>query len=219
MIEIPKYVPDQLLIKKEHYAIGLLWLFQISAILGIALGYQEWFIEKTPFNLILQVVLLIWVFPIKSKTYIFPFLLLFSMGMVAEIIGVATGLPFGEYSYGNNLGPKLMNVPLLIGCNWAVLVFCGAAIANRLFSNLWIKSIFGGTLMVLLDIPIEILAPSFDFWTFIGHPPVENYWSWLVIGAAMHFVFHSLKLKGNFSFSLQLYLAQFLFFAVLAFLL
>ena len=160
-----------------------------------------------------------WVFPIKNQKQILVFLLLFVIGMTAEIIGVATGFPFGEYLYGNNLGPKLMEVPLLIGCNWAVLVFCGAAIANRLFSNIWMKSFFGGALMVLLDVPMEILASFFDFWAFTGPPPIQNYLSWFTIGAGMHFVFHSLKLKGTFSFSFNLYLAQFLFFAVLAFLL
>ena len=54
MIEKPSYLPDQIVIQKEHYAIGILWLFQFSAIVGIVLGFQDWFIEKTPLNLILD---------------------------------------------------------------------------------------------------------------------------------------------------------------------
>tara|TARA_B110000046_G_scaffold31498_1_gene33495 strand:+ start:39219 stop:39878 length:660 start_codon:yes stop_codon:yes gene_type:complete len=216
MIEQPGYLPEQVLIKKEHYAIGVLWLFQVSAVVGVMLGFQDWFIEKTPYNLILQVLLLVWVFPIKTAKNILVLFLLFSIGMAAEIVGVATGFPFGEYAYGSNLGVKFIGVPLLIGCNWALLVFCGASIANRLFSSIWIKSFFGGALMVLLDIPMEVLAPAFDFWEFKRSAPVENYLSWFVIGAILHFIFHSLRLKGNFLFSLHLYLAQFVFFAVLA---
>ena len=219
MIEQPSYLPEQISIKKEHYAITVLWLFQISGVIGIMFGFQGWFIEKTPLNLMIQVALLVLVFPIKNAKQTFLLVLLFALGMTAEIVGVATGFPFGKYTYGNNLGFKFMEVPLLIGCNWAVLVFCGAAIANRLFSNIWIKSLFGGVLMVLLDIPMEILAPTFDFWEFASHAPIENYFSWFFIGAFMHFLFHSLHLKGNFSFSLNLYLAQFVFFTVLAFLL
>tara|TARA_B110000503_G_scaffold143727_1_gene247688 strand:+ start:4267 stop:4926 length:660 start_codon:yes stop_codon:yes gene_type:complete len=219
MIEQPNYLPEQILIKKEHYAIGILWLFQISAIVGIILGFQDWFIAKTPLNLIIQLTLLVWVFPIKNAKQTFLLLLFFTLGMTAEIVGVATGFPFGKYAYGTNLGFKFMEVPLLIGCNWAVLVFCGAAIANRLFSNIWIKSFFGGALMVLLDIPMEIVAPAFDFWEFVSHAPIENYFSWFFIGAVMHFLFHTLHLKGNFSFSIHLYLAQFVFFAALVFLL
>ena len=219
MIEKPRYLPEHILIQKEHYAIGILWLFQISAIVGVLLGFTDWFIGKTPLNLVIQVLLLVWVFPIKNAKNVFVLFLLFSMGMLAEIVGVATGFPFGEYAYGSNLGFKFMGVPLLIGCNWAVLVFCGAAVANRFFSSIWLKSIFGGALMVLLDLPMEVLAPAFDFWEFTGAAPFENYFSWFIIGALMHFIFHSLKLKGNFVFSLHLYLAQFVFFTVLAFLL
>lgn len=217
MIEQPSYLPDQILIKKEHYAIGILWLFQISAIIGILLGFQDWFIEKTPLNLIIQVGLLVWVFTVKELKKISVFILFFSLGMTAEIIGVATGFPFGEYSYGENMGIKLMGVPLLIGCNWAVLVFCGAAIANRFFTSIWVKSVFGGLLMVLLDLPMEVVAPIFDFWEFVGQPPLENYFSWFLIGAILHLFFHLFKLKGNFAFSLHLYLAQFVFFATLAY--
>ncbi|MDA9312202.1 carotenoid biosynthesis protein [Vicingaceae bacterium] len=219
MIEKPSYLPDQIVIQKEHYAIGILWLFQFSAIVGIVLGFQDWFIEKTPLNLIIQIVLLLWIFPVKQMKQLLELSLLFALGMIAEIVGVATGFPFGEYTYGSNLGFKLMEVPVLIGCNWAVLVFCGAAIANRFFSSIWIKSFFGGALMVLLDLPMEVLAPTFDFWEFSGPVPFENYFSWFIIGALMHFVFHSLKLKGNFAFSLNLFLAQFVFFTVLAILL
>jgi len=219
MIEKPSYLPEQILILKEHYAIGILWLFQVSAVVGILFGFNDWFIEKTPLNLIVQVLLLVWVFPIKTAKSILALFVLFALGMAAEIVGVATGFPFGEYAYGSNLGIKFMEVPLLIGCNWAVLVFCGAAIANRFFTSIWIKSLFGGALMVLLDLPMEILAPAFDFWEFTGPAPFENYFSWFILGALMHFLFHSLKLKGNFAFSSNLYLAQFVFFTILALLL
>ena len=216
MIEKPSYLTEQIIITKEHYAIGILWLFQLSAIIGISIGFQDWFIEKTPINLGIQVVLLFWVFQLSKLKEIVLFVLLFGLGMTAEIIGVATGFPFGTYSYGSNLGVKVSGVPFLIGCNWAVLVFCGAAIANKLFSNLWVKASFGGMLMVVLDLPMEILAPTFDFWEFAGEPPIENYLSWFLIGALMHLLFHLLKLKGSFNYSLHLYLAQFLFFSILA---
>lgn len=216
MIEKPSYLPEQIIIKKEHYAIGVLWLFQLSAVIGISLGFQDWFIKKTPLNLCIQVFLLVWIFPIRKFKTVLLFLFLFALGMLAEIIGVATGFPFGTYSYGANLGIKFMNVPLLIGFNWAVLVFVGGAIANQISGSIWIKSLLGGLFMILLDIPMEVLAPRFDYWTFTPSPPLENYTSWFIIGAFMHLVFHALKTKGNFSFSINLLLAQFVFFTLLA---
>ena len=32
---------------KTSFAIGLIWLFNMTAIIGIGMGFQEWFIEKT----------------------------------------------------------------------------------------------------------------------------------------------------------------------------
>ena len=32
-------------------------------------------------------------------------------GLVAESVGTATGLPFGDYRYADSLGPKLLGVP------------------------------------------------------------------------------------------------------------
>lgn len=216
MIEKPRWLPEQIKINNEHYAIFIVWLFQISAIVGVYFGFLNWFISKTPLNLIIQVLLLFWVFPVRKNKQTLLFILLFCLGMIAEIVGVATGFPFGTYRYGANLGPKLLGVPLLIGCNWAVLVFIGGAIANRISSNLWIKAIIGGVFMIALDIPMEILAPTFDFWEFTPAPPIENYISWFVIGALMHIIFHVFKTKGSFAFSLNLLLAQFFFFTVLA---
>jgi putative membrane protein len=123
------------------------------------------------------------------------------------------------YSYGTNLGPKVLDVPLLIGFNWAVLVFISGAITNRISTSIWIKSILGGGFMILLDLPMEVLAPTFDFWTFQAEAPLENYVSWFLIGTVMQFTFQSFKIKGNFTFSINLLLAQFVFFGVLAWLL
>ena len=42
--------------------------------------------------------------------------------MLTEAIGVNTGLLFGTYEYGANLGFKIFGVPLIIGVNWTVLI-------------------------------------------------------------------------------------------------
>ena len=219
MIEQPKYLPDQIVITKTFWASFIVWLFQVSAIVGVYLGHQDWFIEKTPLNLAIQVVLLFWVFPIKGSKNTGLFLLLIFIGMLAECVGVATGFPFGIYSYGDNLGPKVLGVPILIGFNWAVLAFISGAVVNRVSDSIWIKSILAGLFLILLDIPMELLAPSFDFWAFQNEAPLENYVSWFLIGVTMQIIFQTFKVKGNFTFSINLLLAQLVFFVVLAFLL
>ena len=39
-------------------------------------------------------------------------------GLAIEALGVATGVPFGEYDYSGDLGPKLAGVPLVIPLAW-----------------------------------------------------------------------------------------------------
>src|SRR5210317_2015499 len=49
-------------------------------------------------------------------------------GFAVELIGVQTGLLFGEYAYGSALGPKLMGVPLIIGVNWLAIVLASIGV-------------------------------------------------------------------------------------------
>ncbi|MBK6998097.1 MAG: carotenoid biosynthesis protein [Lewinellaceae bacterium] len=71
--------------------------------------------------------------------------------MGVEIVGVKTGLLFGAYQYGENLGPKFFGVPPLIGINWVVLTFLIATICKRFIRHQWLAPICGAVLMVALD--------------------------------------------------------------------
>ena len=195
-------------------AIGLVWLFHISGMIGISLGFEAFFLPKTPLNLLLGFLLLIAFFPIKERTPIILTGIFFTSGMLVEWIGVQYGFLFGEYYYGENLGPKFQGVPWMIGINWAVLVVITGALASQWFNNLWLKIAVGAGLMVGLDFFMEVSAPVFDFWDFGPQgAPLRNYIAWYVIAAFLHFIFQKFKMKGNYLFALNLYLAQVIFFA------
>ncbi|MDX1315029.1 MAG: carotenoid biosynthesis protein, partial [Eudoraea sp.] len=49
-----------------YFSIFLLWLFNLSAIAGIYVGRQDWFMSKTPMNMMLILGLTILIFPINS---------------------------------------------------------------------------------------------------------------------------------------------------------
>lgn len=78
-------------------------------------------------------------------------LIVYLIGMIVELIGVNTGLLFGTYQYGENLGIKVFGVPFLIGINWGVITFLTANIANRFIKNKWLVILCGSILMVALD--------------------------------------------------------------------
>ena len=153
---------------KTSFAIGLIWLFNITAIIGIGLGFQEWFIEKTYVNMLLYTVFLIALFPVNTSRNIFLFTIACLIGMSSEWIGVHTSWLFGSYYYGENLGIKLGGVPLLIGVNWAVLSLISADLVKKLNTSKYYKALLAASLMVGLDLLMEYAAPSLDFWYFDG---------------------------------------------------
>ncbi len=204
-----------------YYYIGafLIWLFSVSAIIGISIGYKEWFLQKTPLNLlILFAVLILNVYAYAKHTNqvektIYVLLFVYIGSLFIEWHGIHFGLLFGPYHYLNNLGYKLDGVPLLIGANWVLLVFSSAGVASRITNNFMVRIILGALLMVFLDFVIEPLAPVFDFWVFdSGLPDSINYISWFVFSLLFHSVYHSQKIVVPFGISLHILLNQFIFF-------
>ena len=199
---------------KTSLAIGLVWLFNITAIIGIGLGHQEWFIEKTYVNMLLYTVFLIALFPINGSRNIFLFTLAFLIGMSSEWIGVNTSWLFGSYFYGENLGVKLGGVPLLIGVNWAVLSLISADLVHRLNTSKYIKALLAASLMVGLDLFMEYSAASLDFWYFEGGlAPLKNYLSWFAVAFVIQLLINDNYSHGNRKYSLHLILSQYAFFA------
>ena len=198
---------------KITLAIGVIWLFQVSAIIGMTLGFNDWFLSKTPLNLIIISGALFLFFPVSnSKTTLLAFLF-FLIGMTVEALGVRFDWIFGPYFYGENLGPKVLGVPLLIGVNWMMLTFITAGIASQVSSSTIAKILIGSALMVFLDLFIEQSAYGFDFWYFEGdHVPIRNYVAWFMIGSLLHWLFHKLSVKGNAVLSSHIYLSQLTFF-------
>lgn len=197
----------------KSWAIIVIWLFQVSAIIGISLGYQNWFITKTPINLLLTGSLLLQYYPIKNFQKAVPVIIIYAISILVEWIGVHFGILFGTYSYGNNLGLKIDGVPLLIGVTWATLILCTAAIADHIVKPVYSKVIVGALLMILIDFFIETSAPPFDFWVWAdGIAPLRNYFAWFTLSLLLHAYYHQQKMKGDFTFSYHIYGAQLLFF-------
>jgi putative membrane protein len=204
------------LLKQEKIAlitVGVLYLFHLTAIIGSVLGFQDWFISKTPLNLALIGLLLVLSFPIKTKKGFLLFFIYATFGILVEFLGVNYGLLFGEYSYGENLGLKIGGVPWSIGLNWALLVMITGELSNRFKLHKILKAISAAVLMVFLDLFMEHSAPLFDFWEFNGGiAPFSNYIAWFFVALALQLVHQYSKLKGNYFFSLHCYLAQLIFF-------
>ena len=202
-------------VDKEKISIFIIWLFHLSGILGIIYGNSDWFVSATPINLLISFILLLLNTELRFNI-ILLILFCFSFGMLAEILGVSYGLIFGNYNYGEVLGYKVFNVPIIIGVNWCVLVFITGTMSNLFFKNYWKKVLCGIILMIFMDILIEPIAPILDFWKFEGGiAKLQNYLGWFFVSFPMLILFHKLKPNVNNSFSFNLYFLQVLFFVIL----
>lgn len=205
------------IIKPNRNALLLfpVYLTHLSAVIGISIGHKEFFLPKSALNLALCFALLLVALPKQPPgKYLIPLVISFLVGMVVEVVGVHTGMVFGVYEYGSGLGPKAAGVPWIIGINWALLVFITFDITRDWSSSIYIRSVCGATLMVLLDLLIEQVAPWFGFWEFQGGlaGPV-NYVAWWVVAFVLQLVIQKFNPSGNKVFSLHLFAVQLLFFA------
>ncbi|MAU63760.1 MAG: carotene biosynthesis protein [Flavobacteriaceae bacterium] len=201
----------------ERISVFIIWLFHLCGLIGISFGNKEWFISFTPINLFISFVLLF----INQKELeiknIFTILFIFLIGMIAETLGVNYGIIFGEYNYLDNLGYKVLGVPIMIGVQWIILTFITGSFSSYIFGHSKFKSIlFGAVLMVLLDVLIEPVAPQMGFWVFENlTAPIKNYVGWLIISIPAQLVFHYGIDKKEITFSFHLLIVQFLFFGLL----
>ncbi|MHA7055691.1 carotenoid biosynthesis protein [Aquimarina sp. M1] len=203
--------------RKLLISIILIWLFNVSGIIGILSGYENWFLPLTPLNLLLYLGLILWNSNLNKKL-ILALSIPFFIGMITEYLGVNYGLIFGNYKYGNNLGSKVLGVPWIIGVNWTLLVYGTAAISKKIHHNVIVSSCIGGVLMVALDVIIEVSAPRFDFWEFKDEVvPLQNYIGWFITASLAHLLFQKVYKTLQYALSIHIFIAIFIFFTTFLF--
>ena len=199
-------------------SIGIIWLFHICGMIGISYGNKEFFLAFTPINLFISFVLLFINQLQLEKSELNAALIIFFIGMVSEILGVNYGLIFGDYVYLDNLGFKVLGVPVLIGVNWIILTFITGSMSSYIIKNKYIAALTGAILMILLDLIIEPVAPLLGFWIFdLPTVPLQNYIGWFVIGLTTQYIYHFNIERKEHSFSINLLLVNSIFFTFLNF--
>lgn len=221
-------------ISKYQIATAIALCFHLIGLTGILFFNQAFFIQSTPFNLLLSFALLVWTQQTKNTAFLLFVAAVFLIGYFSEVAGVNTGLLFGDYSYGKVLGFQLLQVPLLIAFNWFIIIYCCGIstqslllkVINRVASDtkeppLILKAISvivdGATLAVVFDWLMEPVAMKLGFWVWHGDGsiPLYNYICWFVISMLLLTIFHLCGFdKGN-RFAVNLLLIQALFFLIL----
>lgn len=199
----------------EYYAPWVLILFHLIG-LGIFL-YPDRVEGLSGFNMLLCAGLIFfsasnW----RTEAYLLVGIIVGGFGV--EAIGVNTGLLFGNYDYGTELGGKLLGVPVVLGLNWyCVVAACSHFVLKWLPTNLAliIKATSAGLLCVILDYFIEPVAIKYNFWDWENSViPLFNYVCWFVFATIFASVY-LLKVKTVNSTAHFLFYIWLLFFFIL----
>lgn len=154
------------------YAMGCVWLLDPHT--------HQAALRFTPAAILASTVILLFF----SETPFTPrkigvFAAIVVLGYLLEIVGVKTGLIFGQYAYGSALGYKLYDTPLLIGINWLFVTYAAACTATLLTRSKGLWWVYAVLVMLLYDVFLEMAAPKMDLWHWEGEViPLQNYVVW-----------------------------------------
>lgn len=190
-------------------------IFHLVGIIGLRMELTSGlFMRLIPLNLLLSLGMLANFHRNWSPFFRIFCLVIFVAGWGVEVLGVQTGLLFGEYEYGAMLGPGLFGVPFMMGVNWLLLIYMIGHVTVLTGASRWVRITLGAGLMVLMDILIEPFAIRFDMWHWVGDViPFQNYLAWFLISWVMMRYFHAHNVEKPNPLAFPLLLIQLVFFA------
>jgi putative membrane protein len=206
-------------ITTENRWIWLLILFYFFGTLGISISeFKHFFLPLTSLNLVLTLFVFYKVNNDFSNRFLILSFIIFLIGYTVEAIGVATGILFGNYSYGSLFGFKLFETPLLIGINWLFLSLSAYGFVHYFTKKAFLLIIVPALLMTSLDFFIEPVAMKLGFWSWENDIiPFQNYVMWFITSAFIHSIIYFFNPKIDAKVSLVVLVCQFMFFGVLFF--
>ena len=226
-----------MIINKEIIKIFFLYFFLMMGGLWELLGLFKVFNQT--FAGIILILLSLWCFyeiynynlkkensKISIIKSILFFLIVVIVSFIIEIIGVKTGLIFGEYQYSKVLIPQIFDTPVAIGFAWFSTLISSTAILKKLIDryylklNILFKSLIIGFLMFVFDYFLEHAAIKLNYWNWqLGIVPFQNYLTWFVLGSFFAFLGYKLKyLSLEFpKIIIHFYISQILYFVIICF--
>lgn len=168
------------------YGIGMAWTGPMYIVTGFAAALAGWIAAAGVRRGLLSAAAVV----------------LISLGM--ELLGVATGFPFGGYAYGDTLGPKVLGlVPIVIPLSWFMMLYASAAVAARFRLGLLGLSVVAALGLLAWDVLMDpAMSAAFPFWSwhttgvYYGMPLV-NWAGWMLTGILIGVPFFALAGVGS----------------------
>lgn len=145
---------------------------------------------------------------IGVKRALLVFAVSFFLSLGSELAGTSTGLPFGAYSYSDQLGYKIASlVPFNIPTSWFYMLVASLAICGRILPSTddnksrWWWAFVAGVVLTAWDVSMDPAMVKTNHWMwhvpdlsgnsvlsrFVGTPfffgmPLTNWLGWLLTG-------------------------------------
>lgn len=159
---------------KSLALVGFYTFFIAGALCNMLGIFQSVMPALTPLILVLiGVAATVLTFRLSMRTVVAVMAVLI-LTFLCEAGGVNLGFPFGDYAYTSLLGPKVLDVPLVIPFAWLAVLVPGWVAADRIlrYKNVIVASI----VVTAFDGVMEFAADSLDLWHWRGGLPTElNY--------------------------------------------
>lgn len=166
---------------------ALLFLASYEALLPDFLSYNPLMILVG--TLVMRLPLISGLTPLIDRRFLAGLGSLTVYSYLIEFIGVKTGLPYGNFSYGIELGPMIAGkVPLGLPLFFIPLVINSYILSILLFPEktenpFYLFSLPLGT-VILLDLILDPAAVAINFWSYSGGVfygvPITNYLGWVL---------------------------------------
>jgi putative membrane protein len=127
-------------------------------------------------------------------------LLVAATAVIFEAVGLATGVPYGEYTYSDALGPTLLGVPFLVPLAWLMMAWPSWVLAERLARparpghRRAVRIAVAAAVFAGWDVVLDPQMVQAGYWTW-AHPgpglpgidtvPLTNLAGWLLAGAVL----------------------------------
>jgi len=112
------------------------------------------------------------------------------LGYLAELVGVATGRPFGHYAYGPGLGRAWRGVPPLVAAPWAMMARPAWVVAGLITPRRFVRAAVAGGALAAWDVFVDPRMVREGYWSWPGGGryagvPATNFLGWAVTGAGV----------------------------------
>jgi putative membrane protein len=149
---------------KLKISITIIFAFYISGIIGILSNSQTIdFLSLTPLNLLVSLFVLLYNHQNGTPKQWLVFFIVAVLGYFVEVVGVNTGIIFGEYTYQTTLGWKVLETPVMIAVNWLILTYAVVYTLGKKIKNTLYLALLSAVVLVILDFLIEPVAIKYNF--------------------------------------------------------